>query len=221
MADDIKIFAVGLQKTGTSTLAISLQTLGFSTLNNNRKLYYAYLKGDTSGLKAYYDRADGYHNWPTPMVYRELYELYGERGRFILTVRKSPQAWLKSLKNHVLRRTPYSNRRHRLIYGYALPHGREAEHIAYYEAHNQAIRDFFREKGAEDQLLEICWENGDGWEKLCTFLGRPVPEVPIPHANRTADRKRYPFRIAINSVLVGLYAWFTKLFGKAPQTAKK
>ncbi len=223
MADDIKIFAVGLQKTGTSTLAVSLQKLGYTTLNNNRKLYFAYLKGDKSGLKDYYDRADAYHNWPTPMVYRELYELYGAKGRFILTVRRSPETWLRSLKNHVLRRTPYSNRRHRVIYRYLFPQGREAEHIAFYEKHNKGIRDFFRERNAEDQLLEICWETGDGWEKLCSFLGLPVPDAPLPHANRTEDRKTYPVRVAINSVLTGLYALFVRLFAQRDQahTAKK
>lgn len=32
-----------------------------------------------------------------------------------------------------------------------------------------------------ERLLE--WEVGDGWEPLCKFLGKPVPDVPFPHAN--------------------------------------
>jgi hypothetical protein len=27
---------------------------------------------------------------------------------------------------------------------------------------------------------------GDGWEKLCPFLGVPVPSVPFPHLHRRA-----------------------------------
>ena len=34
-----------------------------------------------------------------------------------------------------------------------------------------------------NRLLEICWENGDGWQQLCAFLGCPVPTMPLPHCN--------------------------------------
>ena len=33
----------------------------------------------------------------------------------------------------------------------------------------------------KDRLLE--WYIEDGWEPLCKFLGKPVPDVPFPHAN--------------------------------------
>ena len=32
-----------------------------------------------------------------------------------------------------------------------------------------------------DRLLE--WDISDGWEPLCKFLGKPVPDIPFPHAN--------------------------------------
>ena len=36
----------------------------------------------------------------------------------------------------------------------------------------------------EDLLV---WNLKDGWEPLCKFLGKPVPEGPIPHDNKTSD----------------------------------
>jgi hypothetical protein len=30
---------------------------------------------------------------------------------------------------------------------------------------------------------------GDGWEKLCPFLGFPVPETPFPRANTASERE--------------------------------
>lgn len=33
----------------------------------------------------------------------------------------------------------------------------------------------------KERLLE--WYIEDGWEPLCKFLGKPVPNVPFPHAN--------------------------------------
>ena len=31
-----------------------------------------------------------------------------------------------------------------------------------------------------DKLL-ISWEERDCWDKLCSFLGKTVPEIPLPH----------------------------------------
>lgn len=33
----------------------------------------------------------------------------------------------------------------------------------------------------KERLLE--WQIGDGWEPLCEFLDKPVPDVPFPYAN--------------------------------------
>jgi len=30
-------------------------------------------------------------------------------------------------------------------------------------------------------LLVVCWENGDGWDKLCSFLNKRKPDEPFPH----------------------------------------
>ena len=36
----------------------------------------------------------------------------------------------------------------------------------------------------EDLLI---WNVKDGWKPLCLFLGKEVPDGPIPHENRTGD----------------------------------
>lgn len=33
----------------------------------------------------------------------------------------------------------------------------------------------------KDRLLE--WSADEGWEPLCRFLGKEVPDMPFPHAN--------------------------------------
>jgi len=42
-----------------------------------------------------------------------------------------------------------------------------------------------REEIAPERLVE--WQPGDGWEPICCALGVPVPDVPFPHENSTAD----------------------------------
>jgi len=33
----------------------------------------------------------------------------------------------------------------------------------------------------------LIWNVKDGWEPVCKFLGKPVPNIPIPHDNKTGD----------------------------------
>ncbi|KAG8624477.1 hypothetical protein KVT40_007544 [Elsinoe batatas] len=37
---------------------------------------------------------------------------------------------------------------------------------------------------------ELCWEVHDGWEPLCNFLGRSIPEQPFPNGNGPEDFTR-------------------------------
>ena len=50
----------------------------------------------------------------------------------------------------------------------------------FYEHHNEAVRAYF---AGTDRLLDVCWEEGDGWDELTGFLGLPVPDAPFPHSN--------------------------------------
>ena len=33
----------------------------------------------------------------------------------------------------------------------------------------------------------MVWNVKEGWEPLCKFLGKPIPDKPIPHDNKTED----------------------------------
>ncbi|OBS20443.1 hypothetical protein FPOA_06812 [Fusarium poae] len=52
-----------------------------------------------------------------------------------------------------------------------------------YIGHNKYIR----ENVPADQLLDF--QLSQGWEPLCRFLGKPIPDVPFPHANDSAAYK--------------------------------
>ena len=48
--------------------------------------------------------------------------------------------------------------------------------------------DHFKER--PEALLVLRITEGDGWEKLCPFLGQKIPRMPFPHANKANDRSR-------------------------------
>ena len=66
---------------------------------------------------------------------------------------------------------------------------------------------------AEDLLV---WNLKEGWDPLCSFLDKPIPEGPIPHENRTGDiewiqnygYKHKIFEIAMKNFVKNL-AFFT------------
>lgn len=146
-------------------------------------------------------------------MYRELALRYPE-ARFILTLRRSPEAWVESLKRHSLLTSPKGSCR-RLAYGYPYPHGVEAEHIEIYHRHNAEVQAFFAERGEEGRLRVLCWEDGDGWVELCGFLGHPVPDMPFPRANVTDERTSTGHERK-NRALIALWRLRQRVLGSTP-----
>jgi hypothetical protein len=185
-----KIFGIGLNKTGTKTLKISLETLFSSRhVSCRRDLLIDFREGRLDRIFSVSDQNESFEDWPWPLLYREMFQRYGSNARFILTRRESSEKWLSSIKRHSLRTNPYNHCR-LLAYGYSYPYGFESEHVAVYERHNQDVLEFFARHGVSNLLCELCWEDGDGWQKLCSFLNCPVPNLPFP---RVADNQSSPF----------------------------
>lgn len=67
-----------------------------------------------------------------------------------------------------------------------------AKNIAEIKAHARKTYDEYyrniREKIPAERRLE--YSMGDGWEPLCTFLGKDVPDVPFPRLNDSDHRKK-------------------------------
>lgn len=180
-----KVFGIGLNKTGTSTLGACLRTLGFNHLYDVQRLSKFHFDGDHASLFNIVDQYDSFEDWPIPLIYKELNDRYGDDALFILTERITPEAWVNSLSRHAKRINFEGARALRTkIYGYEGPDGHEDEHIAFYNRHNAEVVDYFKERGEQDRLVTLCWEKGDDWDTLCGFLGVKKPWVKFPHVNK-------------------------------------
>lgn len=201
----MKVFGIGLNKTGTSTLRDCCRQFGLRHVSCRRDLLIAYRRGALDEVFAVIDQHDSFDDWPWPLMYRELYDRYaGQGAKFVLTLRASPDKWLRSLKKHALYTIPGEHCRG-LAYGHNYPFRHEAHHLDFYRRHADEVRTFFQAQGAADRLLEVCWENGDGWPELCRFLDLPVPEVPFPHANVTGSRRQPILRALRNRYAAGYW----------------
>jgi hypothetical protein len=176
-----KVIGLGFHKTGTKTLGACLETLGFRNHSLDREAFALWRLGEIDAVLDMMQQADSFEDWPWPFLYREARERFPD-ARFVLTTRRDEVTWLESLTLHVARhgRTSFNYRKY--IYGVDDPVAHPQRFLEVYRAHNAAVREFFADQ--PDRLLEICWEDGHGWERLCGFLGLPVPDAPLPHMNR-------------------------------------
>jgi hypothetical protein len=181
------IAGIGLAKTGTKTLAEALRLLrvhpriGF----NAPALQEFSETGSTIRAEAALLGRAACVDWPWPLMFKTIDEAH-PGSKFILTRRRDTQAWVTSVKHQALLKpnSPYRQR----VFGFADPRGREDELAALYEAHLETVRAHFKDR--PDDLLEVCWEDGDGWDALCSFLGLEAPDSPFPHRNETPQEIR-------------------------------
>ncbi|MDI9405436.1 MAG: sulfotransferase [Chitinophagaceae bacterium] len=188
-----KVIGIGFHKTGTKTLAHCLRTLGYRHISLSRHHFDLWLKGRTDQILTDMESADSFDDWPWPLLFRQANEYFPD-AKFILTTRCDEQKWFQSLVNQIMHQAAIDNISgansgsqkpfRKYIYGYEDPLLNPEHHINVYRCHNTTVRNYFTEQ--PDKLLEVCWESGDGWQKLCGFLGVSVPAEPFPWMNASA-----------------------------------
>lgn len=181
-----KIFGIGLSKTGTSSLANALAILGYAVKDNMGVTRYA--RGDLGSLdQDLLDTHDAFTDTPIPSFYRELDATYAG-ARFILTVRETG-AWLESCKKQFsTKHAEKHNDAHKALFHdlYGCNTFDAALFRQGYERFVAGVHEYFAHRPEDLLVMDIA--AGDGWEKLCAFLDRPVPEIPFPKTNVTRVR---------------------------------
>jgi hypothetical protein len=178
----MKIFGIGLNKTGTKTLGFCLKHFGYRHISCDFQSLKLYSEGKLEPIFKKIEHYDSFEDWPWPLMYKILDEKYPD-SKFILTTRENPETWFHSLCKHADRTGPTQHRK--IVYGHEMPHDFKEEHINFYNAHNEAVLKYFEKKPGK--LLGVCWESGDGWQKVCAFLGKEVPDIPFPHLNKSGE----------------------------------
>lgn len=178
MAEKTKVFCVGFQKTGTTSMGAALEILGYRVTGGN-------WARDPEVSRVALQRAletaplyDAFQDNPWPLLYKEMDKAF-PGSKFIMTIRP-PEQWLKSaVKGFGTGTSPVRE----WIYGEGAgsPVGNERVWLDRYERHNREVLEYFANRPGDFMIMDLA--AGDGWEKLCGFLGMPVPKVPFPHAN--------------------------------------
>lgn len=188
-----KVFCVGRNKTGTTSLFDALQRLGYRMGDQltAEKLLFDYARRDFRSLVQYCHSADAFQDIPFsfPYTFIALDQAFPD-SRFILTLRDSPEQWYDSMTRFQSKIHSGENRlptaeelkaSTRVLPGFAYHtkkivyntpdddlYNREAL-IHSYNLHNDIVQDYFRT--APERLLVLNIAAAGAYEQLCEFLG--------------------------------------------------
>jgi hypothetical protein len=185
-----RYFAIGLNKTGTTTLGRCFLALGLTPIAEPRSphMNFAALSQSIFDRKDFsvaleaadYFRAFQDRPWNIWKIYQQLDEKF-PGSYFILTERDS-EKWWQSVNRWLNVLHPQDGKKRQRYFDHLnVDKIEKSLFIEAYEKYNQEVKDYF---AGRDNLLVMNLEQGDGWEKLCHFLGRYVPSIPFPHANK-------------------------------------
>lgn len=182
-----KVFGLGLSKTGTSSLSEALNQLGIKALHYPCDARTEAELRSGSYRLSILDEYQALVDIPVAPFYAQLDRAY-PGSKFILTTREI-ESWLRSAELHwqlmmdwwqhypdFKRFTEFISA---CVYGTI---GFSRERFAFvYRTHLDNVQRYFAARPDDLLVLDIC--GGQGWERLCPFLGLAAPDRPFPHAN--------------------------------------
>lgn len=115
-------------------------------------------------------------------IYKFLDSAYSG-SKFILTVR-DVDSWIRSCRKHFEKDVDGNStlgKFRRIVYGTTVFD--EQKFWQTYHEHLADVHAYFANRPQDLLELNIC--AGEGWQKLCSFLGKDVPAENFPFENRT------------------------------------
>jgi sulfotransferase family protein len=197
----VKVFCIGAHKTGTTSMESALTMLGLRVCPahvwwQNPALQTDFYRGEYGPVFDVIERFDAFQDSPFnhSNFYEVLYRAYPD-AKFIFTMRDtdnwvgSRKRWRAILIEKFLTTDKQLEQAARLFleqeYGQSdyRTIDEEADRSVY-ERRNRRVLDFFTDPARPLLTLDLEQEDRP-WQKLCAFLGLPVPDQRFPHANRT------------------------------------
>jgi tetratricopeptide (TPR) repeat protein len=201
-----KVFCVGANKTGTTSLEHVLKNLGLIIGNQGQAemLVHDWAKQNYQRIIRYCQSANAFQD--VPFSLHDTFEAMDGAfpgSKFILTVRNNADEWFDSLvrfhskivgkgrvptvddlRQHKYRYPGFLLDVLRLSYGAdeSVLYNRKV-YVRYYEEHNNKIKEYFKDR--PDDLLVLNVGDADAMERLLSFLGYPYTGQKMPHLNQS------------------------------------
>ena len=209
----LKIIGAGFGRTGTKSLQLALETLGYGKCYHMEELFRN-PEGVEHWINAYNETPVNWNHlfkdynsivdFPGSMYYKELHTYYPD-AKIILSVR-DPESWYQSalktiyafdpgpaIKIKLMLKMPFSSKARNLFKAIQLNDKSIWKKFfeGKFDDKNYAINKFKMHIEAVKQAIPknqlLIFEAKDGWKPLCEFLNKPIPETPFPSSNKGED----------------------------------
>jgi hypothetical protein len=166
-----KVFCIGYNKTGTTSLARSLKALGFKHATYNKviwKDYYANKKIDK--IIKYTSKFDSLDD--LPWLKEDMIPLLDETfpGSKFIYLERDEESWKKSIYNWTYKKRG--------------DHPDIEDSVKKFRAHRDFVLNYFENRGPEEFIV-MSIKDPDGFKKLANFVGKETDLTGFPHFNRT------------------------------------
>jgi len=162
--NDPMVFCIGFPKTGTSSLDKALAILGYRNIHWPRAHYKPKCGWIEYIRKSPYDSFSDDPICDFPLI-KEIDKAF-PGSKFINTPRE-PDSIVRSWENY-FKNAPWNieNEEDKKVL------------INRYKKYSDNVLKYFENRPQDFLNLDII--GGEGWEKLCEFLDKPIPDVPFP-----------------------------------------
>lgn len=203
----LQVIGAGFGRTGTLSMKAALEQLGYDKCHHMLEVFasdeqldmwHGISKGEAPDWDAVFEGFEASVDFPSSSYWRELAEQYPE-AKIILTTR-SFDSWYDSAYETIW---PVS----RDIPGWltAVPKVRKIKEMTFGAIWDRLFNGGLEDKQSTRRVFEqheadvkaafpaerlLIFHPKEGWEPLCTFLDKPVPDTEFPNVNDRAEFKK-------------------------------
>jgi len=201
-----KVFCVGRNKTGTTSLEAALRSLGLKLGLQARgeMLTNDWARRDFTRIIDLCTTAQAFQDVPFSLPYTfQALDASFAGSKFILTLRDSPEQWFDSVTRFQTKivnkgRLPTADDLREFEYRYKgylwdaflrnygdderLLYDKDT-YISHYLRHNQSVIEYFRHRPADLLVLNV--SEPDAMQRVCAFLGIAYQGQEMPNLNRS------------------------------------
>ncbi|MEM6578882.1 MAG: sulfotransferase family protein [Pseudomonadota bacterium] len=196
----LRVIGAGVGRTATYSLKLALEELGFGPCYHMEEvakdipagvpLWNAAARG-APDWRTIFDGFNSAVDWPVACFYRELHAAYPD-AKFVLGYR-DPATWADSFSETIQSlivggqdapepMQDWLAMARRIITKTGIPLEADKSALeAAFNAHLDAV------KAAIPASQLLMFQAREGWEPLCRFLGKPVPDGPFPRSNNRTE----------------------------------
>jgi len=191
----LKVVGSGLGRTGTLSLKHALEQLGFAPCHHMVEVF-----AKPESVSWWVDAGEGRPDWdrifegysaavdyPTAAYWRELAAHYPD-AKVLHTVR-DPDSWFDSTQATIFAPGSFADNppepMRAFFASFTGPMTGKIHDRAFMTDHFRRHTDNVMAAIPKERLLVM--EVGEGWDRLCAFLGVPTPEAAYPSENSTQD----------------------------------